>query len=61
VSVRGTQLRCFIDGRPTYTETRPAHPRGCVGFHVNGSRFGCRNIKVTAPDGKVLLSGLPNL
>jgi hypothetical protein len=61
VSVRGQEFRCFVDGRPTFTQARANHPRGCVGFHVNGSRFAFRNIKVTAPDGAVLLAGLPDL
>ena len=59
VSVRGAEFRCFVDGRPTFSETRQDHPRGCVGFHVNSSQFAFRNIKVTAPDGTVLLEGLP--
>jgi PEGA domain len=61
VSVRDAEVRCFVDGRQTFMETRQDHLRGCVGFHANGSRFAFRNIKVTAPDGKVLLEGLPDL
>ena len=61
VSVRGTQIRCSLDGNTRFTEKRLDHPQGAVGLHVNGSRFAFRNIKVTAPDGKVLLAGLPDL
>jgi hypothetical protein len=61
VSVRGSEFQCFVDGRLTFSGTRQAHPQGCVGFHVNGSRFAFRNITVTAPDGKVMLAGLPDI
>jgi hypothetical protein len=61
VSVRGAEVRCFVDGRQKFMETRQDHLRGSVGFHANGSRFAFRNIKVTAADGKVLLEGLPAL
>ncbi len=62
VSVRGSQVRCCVDGELAFlTDAWDQHPKGAVGLHANGSRFAFRNIKVTAPDGKVLLAGLPDL
>jgi hypothetical protein len=61
VSVRGGRIRCFLDGTMTFEATWKRHPGGCVGLHVNGSRFAFRNLKVTGPKGKVLLEGLPIL
>jgi hypothetical protein len=60
-SVHGTQILCSLDDNTMFTEMRKNHAQGAVGLHVNGSRFAFRNIKVTSPDGKVLLEGLPDL
>ena len=37
------------------------YPKGGVGLRVVNSAFQFKNIKVTAPDGKVLWEGMPAL
>jgi serine/threonine protein kinase len=65
VHVRGNHLVCSIYDNYNSTETRvfdivdDRHPRGRVGLQTFGSSFRFKNIKVTAPDGKVLWEGLP--
>jgi hypothetical protein len=61
VRVRGGQARCFLNG-PKILECKiDTHSTGRVGLRTWGSTYRFRNLKVTAPDGKVLLEGLPDL
>ena len=65
VHVRGNHFVCSIYDSHNGTETRvfdvydDRHPRGRVGLQTFGASFRFKNIKVTAPDGRVLWEGLP--
>jgi WD40 repeat protein len=62
VEARGNRFRCLVDGKVALELQDDRRPRGRVGVRTNWStavRF--RNLKVTAPDGKVLFEGLPGL
>jgi serine/threonine protein kinase len=65
VRVRGGHIVCSIYDSSNATETRvfdfsdEGHPRGRVGLRTFGSAFRFKNIKVTAPDGRVLWDGVP--
>jgi hypothetical protein len=39
----------------------PRHATGCVGLLTMQGKYRFRDIKVTAPDGQVLLEGLPDV
>jgi hypothetical protein len=61
VSVRGQRCQCFLDDELLFDFTDPNHLRGAVGFRTWATKVRLRNIKVTAPDGKVLWEGVPEL
>jgi hypothetical protein len=60
VSVRGDHGEAYLDDAKRL-EFPVDHAAGCVGLRTWQSAYVFRNIKVTAPDGKVLLEGLPQL
>src|SRR5262249_45296287 len=57
---RGNTFECFLNGVSICQFTEPFHPRGCVGLRTYENAAEFRDIKVTAPDGKVLWEGLPD-
>jgi WD40 repeat protein len=62
VEARGNRFRCLVDGKVAFALQDNRRPHGRVGLRTNWdtvARF--RNLKVTAPDGKVLFEGLPRL
>ncbi|MGE3171573.1 MAG: family 16 glycoside hydrolase [Planctomycetota bacterium] len=65
VQVRGARITCFLDGTQLFDAEDPNHSTGRVGLSswTKGSaapvRF--RAIRVQAPDGRELFSGLPQL
>ena len=63
VSVRGGHMTGILrDGDREVVRLEPdddQHPKGRVGFRTWYSAYKLRNIRVTAPDGKVLWEGLP--
>jgi hypothetical protein len=61
VSLRGARGECFLDGVKIFNFKADRHPAGCVGLRTWSASYVFRNIRVTAPDGKVLLEGLPDL
>jgi len=62
VRVRGAHAECFLNDQKLFDcDIDVAHPTGRVGLMTWGGSFRVRNIKVIAPDGKVLLEGLPKL
>jgi len=61
ISVRGNRIQCFLDGQQTFDVADSVHPYGSVGLRAWSTTCRFRDIKVTAPDGKVLWEGLPEL
>jgi Domain of Unknown Function (DUF1080) len=61
VSVRGSRCQCFLDDIRLFDFTDQNHLRGAVGFRTWATKARFRNIKVTAPDGRVLWEGVPEL
>jgi Domain of Unknown Function (DUF1080) len=61
VRVRGPHAECFVDGTKTFDFECGELPSGCVGLRTWATEYRFRNIKITAPDGTVLLEGLPDL
>jgi hypothetical protein len=61
VRVRGAHVQCFLNDQKQFDATLEGSAAGCVGLRTCLSTFRFRNIKVTDPDGKVLLEGLPDL
>jgi hypothetical protein len=61
VSVRGDRIQCFLDGQRTFDVSDSLHPYGNVYLRSWNVPCRFRDIKVTAPDGKVLWEGLPEL
>jgi serine/threonine protein kinase len=65
VHVRGNHIVCSIYDTYNATETRvfdvydDRHPRGRVGLQTFGASFRFKNIRVIAPDGRVLWEGAP--
>jgi hypothetical protein len=61
VSVRGGSGTCFLDEQRIGSfEGHPVRS-GCVGLRTWESLYAFRNLRVTAPDGKVLLEGVPDV
>jgi serine/threonine protein kinase len=61
VEIRGNQVKCLLDGRRVFSFDAIRNRSGCVGLRTHQTAYVFRNIKVTSPDGKVLLEGLPDL
>ncbi len=61
VRVRGKHIQCFLNDTTIFDVESDDHPSGCVGLRTWRTQYRFRNIKVTAPDGTVLLEGLPDL
>ena len=61
VRVRGNHVQTFLDGVKVFDVQTESSPAGSVGLATWASLYRFRNIKVTDPDGKVLLEGLPDL
>jgi hypothetical protein len=61
LSVRGTRGRCFLDGEQIMLVEIKRAGRGRLGIGTWESPYRFRNIVVKAPDGTVLLEGLPDL
>jgi hypothetical protein len=61
VRVRGATAQCFLNDEKLFEGTIAQHPKGCVGLMTFETCYRIRNIKVTDPDGKVLLEGLAAL
>ncbi|HEY1921216.1 MAG TPA: protein kinase, partial [Tepidisphaeraceae bacterium] len=61
LEVRGSNYRCFVDGKQWLQTQDPAFTHGKVGFGVWNSSPRFRDIKVTAPDGSLMWSGPPDL
>jgi serine/threonine protein kinase len=66
VRVRGNLIQCFLkDGDKELLlfnfEDDGSHPKGRVGLRTSYAAFRFKNIRVTAPDGKVLWEGVPDL
>ncbi len=63
--VRGNHMTCELrkgtDKIRSWEADSDRHPRGKVGLRTVFSHMRFKNIKVTAPDGKVLWDGLPNI
>jgi serine/threonine protein kinase len=61
VRVRGDRVQCYLNEELQLDFRMGDNPAGCVGLRTWEAAYRFRNIKVTAPDGKVLLEGLPDL
>ena len=61
ISVRGDLAQCYLDGVKIFEFTADKLRAGSMGLRTWHSAYRLKNIKVTAPDGKVLLEGLPDL
>src|SRR5262249_50420749 len=61
VSVRSGHAQCFLNDQKLFECTIDTHSNGRVGLRTWNSYYRFRNIKVTRPDGTVLLEGLPDL
>ncbi|MGH7135996.1 MAG: SUMF1/EgtB/PvdO family nonheme iron enzyme, partial [Pirellulales bacterium] len=59
--VRGRHAECLLDGEQILSFDDQARSRGRIGLSTWDSAYRFRNIVVKAPDGRVLLEGLPNL
>src|SRR5205814_10257745 len=61
VSVRGEKAVCYLDGVELFECKVPQIADGSVGLGTSFAIWRFKNIQVTAPDGTVLLEGLPDL
>src|SRR5262249_46328198 len=66
VRVRGNMIQCFLKGAAKELlvfnfEDDGSHPKGRVALRTSWAAFRFKNIRVTAPDGKVLWEGVPSL
>jgi tRNA A-37 threonylcarbamoyl transferase component Bud32 len=61
IKVRGDRSEAYLDGELMYTNLDDKHSKGQVGLFAYEPGFHFRNIKVTAPDGRSLWEGNPEL
>ncbi len=61
VEVNGPAVRCSVDGKLTFAFSDADLTTGMIGLASGGSPTRWRNLKVTAPDGRVLWEGFPDL
>ena len=61
VEVRGNRVRCHLDGRELFDFQTDQFPNGRVGLGTWNTAIRWRNLTVTAPDGRVLYKGFPDL
>ena len=61
VVVSGKTVEGFLDGKSACKAATDDLPAGCVGVGTWSTEAQFRNIKVTAPDGKVLYEGTPGV
>lgn len=61
VEVRGAKIRCTVDGKELFVFEDADHLKGMVGLSNGNSPVRWRNLKVKAPDGRVLWEGFPDL
>ncbi len=61
VEIRGSQIRCIVDGVEIFSCTDVSHANGKIGLGTWNSRVKWRNLTVTDPDGKLLWEGFPDL
>jgi serine/threonine protein kinase len=60
VEARGNRFKMFLDGKLLVAVTFDRSPQGCLGLVTTAhSRF--RNVKVTDPDGRVLIEGVESI
>jgi hypothetical protein len=60
VKVRGVQAECYLDGVKLFDFKVDKHAAGAVGLESTASNYRFKNIRVTAPDGTILVEGLPD-
>ena len=61
VSLRGRNIRIYLDDHLLFARTDGLSQKGAVGLNFWNSDGRFRRIKVTAPDGTVLWEGPPDL
>jgi hypothetical protein len=61
VEVRGKHVRCSLDGKQVFESDNDQFPNGRIGLGTWNTAVRWRNLLVTAPDGKVLYAGFPEL
>lgn len=61
IEVRGTKMRCSVDGKEIFVFADADLKKGMVGLATGNSPVRWRNVKVTAPDGKILWEGFPEV
>jgi hypothetical protein len=61
VRVRGNRCECFLDGEKLFAFTADGAIKGPMSLSSKNALYRFRNIVIKAPDGAVLLEGLPDL
>ena len=61
VRVRGPQITCWLDDELLFEFRNSTFASGCIGLGTWNSVVAWRNLRVTAPDGRVLWEGWPAL
>lgn len=61
IEARGTRVRCDIDGKNLLAYNEETLLKGMIGLGTGNSSVRWRNLKVTAPDGRILWQGFPEL
>ncbi|HZZ78224.1 MAG TPA: family 16 glycoside hydrolase [Gemmataceae bacterium] len=61
IEARGKNIRCTVDGKEILAYRDDTLLSGMIGVGTGNSPCRWRNLKVTAPDGKILWEGFPDL
>jgi serine/threonine protein kinase len=61
IRVRKSKVECYLDGDLIFQDSRSAFKYGRIGLRTGRMQARFRRIKVTAPDGRVLFEGLPDV
>lgn len=61
VEVRGPRISCWVNGKNVFTYRDESLNHGMIGLGTGNSPVRWRRLKVTAPDGRVLWEGFPDI
>ena len=61
IEVRGPAIQCLVDGKGLFLFRDDTFLKGMVGLGTQNAPVRWRNLKVAAPDGRILWEGWPEM
>jgi hypothetical protein len=61
IAVRGATIECLVDGKSVFLFSDESFLKGMIGLGTHNAPVRWRNLKVSAPEGRVLWQGFPEV